>query len=356
MSEKQTFLKISGGAQGTRQTLDFMRALVETGRTNPIIRQTAHNLIVNLPQKDFLGELRALHAFVRDTIRYTRDTNNIETISFAEETLNRGHGDCDDKSVLLASLLEAIGFKTRLAAVGFGRSGFHHVLVEVFHDGEWVPAETTEPVELGWHPRGVKRRMVAVTDSGKTLSGLDLKKIHAQLKKPHDQLMKALHIKTPDSLKKLGKKVKNNRVDILKGVIGAVALWYGGAAILGALRASGAAVASTADTAGTVDAGGVDGAIQTVKSGGFIERVVAEAAPRMTESTGIDFTQGDGLDWLKDAAKYEQSKTLADLEKVKRRLESGETVYSVAPESTDNTKFILPAALLVAGLVAGRVL
>ena len=79
----------------------------------------------------------------------------METLHTPEKLLELRQGDCDDKSLLLLGLLESLGHTARFKAVGFMRGFFSHVLVEVLIDGQWVSAETTEPVPLGWGPPNV---------------------------------------------------------------------------------------------------------------------------------------------------------------------------------------------------------
>lgn len=155
---------LPSGREGIKLTLQAMSRLTKAWKKDPGIRQLAAELIRDVPQYDNPGEVRALHAFVRDNIRYTGDIRGVETIQTPRATLEMGVGDCDDKSLLLASLLESIGKATRFVAVGFRDFGGHsHVLVEVFlgKPGRWVPLETIKDVPAGWEPAGIKRRMVA---------------------------------------------------------------------------------------------------------------------------------------------------------------------------------------------------
>lgn len=156
--------RIPSGREGIKATLQAMSRLVRSFKKDQGIRELASSLIRDIPQYDLNGEVRALHAFVRDCIRYTNDIRGVEMVQTPRVTLERGTGDCDDKSTLLATLLESIGRPTRLVAVGFHEGGGHsHVLVEVRlgRAGKWVPLETIKPVEVGWQPAGIKRRMVA---------------------------------------------------------------------------------------------------------------------------------------------------------------------------------------------------
>lgn len=152
-------MAIPSGEEGTRQTLKLMSGLVKDGKKSLPVRLLALRLVENNQQKNWLGEVRNIHAFVRDRIRYVKDIRGVETLQTPEKTLEIGQGDCDDKSTLVASLLESIGHPTRFVAVGFRGAGFAHVLVETKIGNKWVAVETTEPVELGWFPRNISLQM-----------------------------------------------------------------------------------------------------------------------------------------------------------------------------------------------------
>lgn len=139
-------------------TLKMMTELVKAGKKNPAIRSKAVNLVQNVPQKDRMGEIRAIFDFVQNEIRYVRDIHNVETLHYAEQVMAQASGDCDDKGILLASLLESIGHPTRFMAVGFKPGEFSHVFVETQiyspRNGKiiWFPLDPTEPYPMGWRP------------------------------------------------------------------------------------------------------------------------------------------------------------------------------------------------------------
>jgi transglutaminase-like putative cysteine protease len=108
-----------------------------------------------------MGEIKRIHAYVRDNIRYLRDIHGVETLQSPPETLRRGYGDCDDKATLAATLLAAIGHPSRFVAIGRAPGKFSHVYVETRIGPRWISLETTEPVDVGWSPSGVLARMVA---------------------------------------------------------------------------------------------------------------------------------------------------------------------------------------------------
>lgn len=154
---------IPGGVDGTRATLNFMREFVRNAVRNPdqIVRSKAEQLVRHLPERDWIGQIHALHAFVRDSIRYLRDPVGVERVATPEDTLDIGQGDCDDKATLLAALLESIGHPSRFVALAFDGGPFSHVLVETrVGSSSWMPLETIINRPPGWYPSGNPRRFI----------------------------------------------------------------------------------------------------------------------------------------------------------------------------------------------------
>ena len=148
-----TLMMIPSGKAGIVQTLRFMRDLVKAGKKSQRVREIALNLTADLPPKAWAAEIAALFFFVRDSIRFIGDVTNVETLHTADAVLDLGQGDCDDKSILLASLLESINHPTRFVAVGFFPDEFEHVLVEtLIGSNYWQPLDPSEPVDPGWFP------------------------------------------------------------------------------------------------------------------------------------------------------------------------------------------------------------
>ena len=150
-------VNIPDGLAGVRRTLKYMVALTRKGKLSLNVRLAAIQILeqAQLLQRDRASIIGALHAFVRDRIRYVNDIRGVETLQDADRTLQMRAGDCDDKSILLASLLEALGYKTRFHAVGFQPGVLSHVFPEVWHGTSWLPLETTENWEPGRGPDAV---------------------------------------------------------------------------------------------------------------------------------------------------------------------------------------------------------
>ena len=181
---------VAGGLSQIRATLRGMVALVRTYRGHPVLRTLAVQLVQGCAPRDQLCELTQLQHFVRDRIRYTLDVHGMETLQTPIVTLGYKElappsvsggvktwgqvepggtpaGDCDDKAVLLASLMLCVGIPGRFCAIGQnGPNTLSHVLVQarlrtrsqIVH----YPLESILPgVEPGWFPPNIHCFMVA---------------------------------------------------------------------------------------------------------------------------------------------------------------------------------------------------
>ncbi len=158
-------LSVRSGGAGVTDTLKLMAQVARQYKVNPVIRQTSARIVQGCPAKDDLSEATALQNWVRSNIRYTGDVLDVETIQTPDYTLQERYGDCDDQSVLLASLLMAIGIPAAYCAVGVDNGPYSHVLaVAIIRQHTQVlysPLETTlskDPVTgaaigPGWFPQ-----------------------------------------------------------------------------------------------------------------------------------------------------------------------------------------------------------
>ncbi len=182
---------IPSGLAGVKATLRLMVELVRRYKAHPLIRQTAVALVQGCPERSEACEAAALQSFVRDSIRYVADVAGVETLQTPVVTLGyletrpptwdlsgrmldpgeyapggTAAGDCDDKSVLLATLLQAISIPGRFCAVGVNGEALSHVLVEARlrqrNSVTYLPLETILPgVPAGWFPPDASCFMVA---------------------------------------------------------------------------------------------------------------------------------------------------------------------------------------------------
>lgn len=108
-------------------------------------------------QRDEECEIEKIWDFVVLNMRYVYDPAEIDTFATARETLLAGGGDCDDATILFATLLGMIGFRAlaRVISTKDDPQTWVHIypLVALTKDdpSRWVPLDmTVEGATPGW--------------------------------------------------------------------------------------------------------------------------------------------------------------------------------------------------------------
>jgi len=145
-------VKLSPGNRGIFETLYWMAQLVRRDIHDPMVRAQALDIVENFHGHDFDNEIDALFRFVRDRITYRRDPVDQERVQDTRRTLFEFQsGDCDDKVVALASLLGAIGHRSRFCVCGHTADNFSHVYLQVDAGGQWKSLDPTDERAVpGW--------------------------------------------------------------------------------------------------------------------------------------------------------------------------------------------------------------
>jgi hypothetical protein len=149
------------GNAGVFHTLQVMREMVDAFKADPTILHAAVSVIYLYPQQIDEIEADALYRFVRDRIRYVRDPVGLEAVATPVTTLQRGVGDCDDQTTLLAAMLEAVGYPTRFVLAGYRSQNYEHVFLEVLASGQWIAADPIlKSEQFGYEAPGAVSRYV----------------------------------------------------------------------------------------------------------------------------------------------------------------------------------------------------
>lgn len=151
---------IPGGDRGTKATLDKMReitiASLKDKKHGAFIRALAIRIASDCKTKEFKCEAKALFEWVRDNVKWIRDTRGFETLQYPYRTLSFGAGDCDDLSILLGALATSIGIPTKFRAIAANpmrKDQYSHVYVIMDPMGQekWIPADpTVKTAAFGW--------------------------------------------------------------------------------------------------------------------------------------------------------------------------------------------------------------
>lgn len=113
---------------------------------DPVIKSTADRIAtLSGCGNVHVCQAKAIFSFVQQRFTYVPDPTAFEYIKTPREALRAEGGDCDDASVLLANLLNAIGFETRFVFIP------RHVYIQVkipealqkYREGDWVNLDAT---------------------------------------------------------------------------------------------------------------------------------------------------------------------------------------------------------------------
>lgn len=151
---------------GIDEELHYLRGIVDTWRGSPLIRNLAIEIIksTNTESRDKKAQALVIGQHVQNAIYYVHELP--ERFQTPAETLRLGAGDCDDTTVLTASLLESIGIPSQLVAMKWGEEWKHIFPVAVLPNGRYLPLDSTMTSSVGEIQNPVlwaQRRGFAVT-------------------------------------------------------------------------------------------------------------------------------------------------------------------------------------------------
>lgn len=138
-------LPIMDGKRGNIQTIEIMKKVARQRAGHPKIRALALKILndCGVPSQDHLSEAICIGNFVKENVRYVRDPDNIELLTdpltlIDQIARNSAQGDCDDMSLLIATLLLTVGCQPYFRAVRYkSDSGhFNHIYVVVY-EKDW---------------------------------------------------------------------------------------------------------------------------------------------------------------------------------------------------------------------------
>jgi len=142
------------------QRLASIQGLVYKSVQDPMMRKLALEVTSHCPERDGECEAKAVYDFVKQNVRYTGDVapikqpdgsiEGIDLYQSARRTLEFGGGDCDDQSIVAATLLSLNGITPRLRVMKERKNDdWSHIFVvaglpknEPTH---WIAADTTLP-------------------------------------------------------------------------------------------------------------------------------------------------------------------------------------------------------------------
>lgn len=170
------------GDDGVRDTLTIMAHLVEEARGEPIVLKTAWMLTENLAPEQVRDKAEAVFDYTRgisrdpkartrsrfpgaDALQWRPDPALTELIQDAPLVILHGGADCEELSMVLASLLQAVGLESEFVVVSRREDqDFHHVLVRIPIDEQRsLYLDPSVPRPMNTVPLGITRAWAAST-------------------------------------------------------------------------------------------------------------------------------------------------------------------------------------------------
>ena len=118
--------------QKSTKTVDEMKWEInlKLNVDNPDVERKGSSLILDYSGDGTINQICSIYEYMVGNWAYKRDPRGIEVFQYSNESLNygegrySGQGDCDDFSILLASLIESIGGTSRIV-LAYGPMGGH---------------------------------------------------------------------------------------------------------------------------------------------------------------------------------------------------------------------------------------
>lgn len=129
---------VSNGAAGNYDTVQIMKRVARERSRHPLVRELALHILrmAGVESQNYLDEARAIGQYVQKKVRYVRDIRDVETLHdpltlIDQLRRNEAQGDCDDMSLLIASLLLSIGHSPKFRIIKYSphSHGFSHIYV-----------------------------------------------------------------------------------------------------------------------------------------------------------------------------------------------------------------------------------
>lgn len=152
--------------QNDAHKLAFMRETARGSARAPDIVELASRLVHALRPDDWIDQVRMIHRWVRDGVRYQHDPDHHEQLADASAVAHKGFDDCDGKAVLFVALCRAVGIDAEVLPLWQGVVLRHvqggtrfpgHERCGVHRDG-WLLSElTVRDCEPGQDPFTIAR-------------------------------------------------------------------------------------------------------------------------------------------------------------------------------------------------------
>lgn len=130
-----------------------MKRVARARSSHPTVRQLALAILRhhNTDSQNYVDEALAIGRYVKEKVKYVRDIEGIEQLHdplTMIEQLQRGVacGDCDDMSLLIATLLLSVGHQPYFRIVKYKNGGSYQHIYVVVYEKNWGGSSKTRIV------------------------------------------------------------------------------------------------------------------------------------------------------------------------------------------------------------------
>lgn len=144
-------MSLPDGLNGNLATIQFMSKIAKEKAHHPKVREFATKILhaYKVNSHNYKDECLAIGDFVKNRVRYVRDPRDAEMLQdpvmLIDKLENQGmaSGDCDDMSLLIATLLLSIGCDPYFRAVRYktDSGNFNHIYVVAYDQNYPNPRE-----------------------------------------------------------------------------------------------------------------------------------------------------------------------------------------------------------------------
>jgi transglutaminase-like putative cysteine protease len=133
--------------RGTMQTLRIMSSIVNESLLDPYVREYTKKVVEYANPRNNLELANTINSFLSDHFMFIRDPSGIELLHTPNYMIGQiekkfyFQADCDDFSILAASMAKAVGMQATFVVYAFPQSGgeYAHVFAIAKVTDKWYP-------------------------------------------------------------------------------------------------------------------------------------------------------------------------------------------------------------------------
>ncbi len=212
---------IESGEKGTEKTIQKILDKIYEGTKDPVIILKAREIVRDSGAQDAFERARAIFKWIKRNIAYIKDPKGLELLRPARRILESRIGDCDEHTILAASLFRAAGLPVALKVISTFKNPneYTHIYPLVKTNSLWFAADTTlKESYFGWeYPYRVKEKIIAIDER------VDISEI-GQV----SNILKEIEKKIKEKVMEIYEEIKKRQEEDMRKAVQENILWWVG--------------------------------------------------------------------------------------------------------------------------------